>query len=39
MPGFINLDNKVYAPIESFKTIDLGVDKGNETMQTMHIKN
>ena len=29
MPGFATLDNKVYAPINGFTTVDLGCERGN----------
>ncbi|WP_297282109.1 helicase-related protein [uncultured Anaerococcus sp.] len=29
MMGFINIDDKSYAPVKSFTTIDLGIDRGD----------
>ena len=36
MSGFINLDEKNYMPVNSFTTVDLGIDRGNNAYYMIH---
>lgn len=36
MTGFINVDEKNYMPIDSFTTVDLGIDRGNNAYYPIH---